>query len=103
MDKKVKEVEKFGLRASVGVLVGYHLQPGGLWKHEYEVFRKSDFEDFDFTKPRSLNELRPVRSQEFALTDRKPQFMLKAPYDVARRTLSQHTLIRLDKPDVPEE
>ena len=104
MDKpeKVKAIEKFGGRASVGIFVGYHLQPGGLWKHEIMLFRKADFTDFDFTRPRSLNELRPIRSQEFALTDRVPQFMLKAAYDVARRTLFQHSLIRLDKPAVEE-
>ena len=83
--------------------MGYHLQPGGLWKNEVGLCRKEDFQYFDFTKPRNLNELRPVRTQEFALTDRTPQFMMKAPYDVARRTLSQHTLIRLDKPDAPED
>ena len=50
MDKpeKVKALDKFETRAQVGILVDYHLQPGGLWKNEIELFRKSDFEDFDF-------------------------------------------------------
>ena len=70
--EKVKGLDKFETRASVGILVGYHLQPGGLWKNEWEVFRKEDFEDFDFRKPRTLNELRPVRTQEVAMTTHPP-------------------------------
>ena len=99
----VKELGKFEPRASIGLFVGFHLQPGGRWSKEHCVFRKRDFEQFDFTKPRTLNELRPVRTQECKITTAVPEFMLKAPYDVARRTLSQHALIRIDEPVLDQD
>merc|ERR1712051_119338 len=98
----VKSLPKFDGRASVGIFMGYHLQPGGKWSKEYCVFRKRNFEQFDFTKPRGLHELIPVRTQECKVTSKSYEFMLKAPYDVARRTLLQHALIRID-PDASGE
>ena len=78
--------------------MGYHLQPGGQFKGEFVVFRKSHFDNYDFEKPRTQLELRPVRTQEVSLTERPPRFMMKAAYDAARRLLKTNLLIRSDRP-----
>ena len=90
---------KFESRSSVGVLVGYHLQPGGEWKNEFLVFPRERFVNFDFEVPRKYSEMRPVRTQEVRLTDAVPHFMMKEAYDRARRTLSPPTFIK----DVTDE
>ena len=95
----VKALPKFEPRSSVGMLVGYHLQPGAEWKNEFLVFPREMFVDFGFELPRRNHDLKPVRTQELRLTDKVPQFMMKESYDIARRTLSPPTFIQ----DVPDD
>jgi len=83
----VKTLPKFDGRSTPGILVGYHLQPGGLWKGEFQVSPKSKFEDFDWERPRNLKELIPIRTLEAELTDKVPQYMMKEGYDAQRRCL----------------
>ena len=90
----VKAMAKFEPRAQPGVLVGYRLQLGALWKGEYLVFPRERFVDYDFSHPRMLNELRPIRTLEVTLTDSEPQFMMKPVYDEARRTLNPRIIVK---------
>ena len=85
-----------------GIFVGYHLQPGGLWKREYLVFPRDRFGDYDFETPRHLNNLVPARVREVKVTDAIPRFMMKEGYDRARRTLSPKTIINI-KDNCPTE
>jgi len=77
----VKAMPKFDTRGIPGILVGDYLQPGGIWKGEYQVFPKEMFEHFDWESPRNLKERVPLRTQEVSMTDPTPQFMMKAGYD----------------------
>ena len=92
--ESVRAMAKFEPRAQTGMLVGYHLQPGAQWKGEFVVFSREKFVDYDFEHPRTLNELRPIRTLEVKLTDAVPQFMLKPVYDNARRTLNPRVIIK---------
>ncbi len=88
----VRALPKFATRASVGLLVGYHLQPGGEFKGEYEVFPKERFAEYDFDVPKGLNELRPVRTLEVRRTDREPEFPMRPLYKQATRSVTLQTV-----------
>ena len=65
--EQVAKLPKFEPRGHQGIFVGYYLQPGGMWKHELLVFPLSRFADYDYERPRNLNELRPRRTMEAKL------------------------------------
>ena len=46
-----------------GILLGYRIHPGGLWKKEYEVAELNDFVEVDLAYDTKATELRKVRIQ----------------------------------------
>ncbi len=82
----VKQLPKFEPRGHQGIFMGYYLQPGGQWKHEFMIFPLARFVDYDYARPRNLTELRPRRTQEAKLNG-PLVFPLKEKYDIMKRTL----------------
>ena len=82
----VKAMPKFEPRANQGILLGYRLQPGGVWARDYQVFPLSYFVDCDYSRPRNLIELLPITTQEVKMIG-EPTFPLKPRYEIFKRTL----------------
>ena len=90
----VRALPKFASTASVGRLVGYHIQPGGHGGGEYEVFPLDRFKDYDVDLLRKLNELIPVRTMEARFAHEVYKFPMKDLNDTATRSLRPKTVIR---------
>ncbi len=82
----LKKLPKFEPRGHQGIFLGYYLQPGGIWKGEYAIFPLERFKDYDYERPRHLNDLRPRRTMEAKLNG-PISFPLKEKYDIMKRTL----------------
>ena len=78
-----KVLTKFSPRAMPGIFLGYHLQPGGLWKGDYYVAARSDFGEYHGS---SFGHV-PVQRVKEVIHDRLGgyQFPLKAQYEEQRR------------------
>ncbi len=63
----VKKLPKFEPRGHQGIFLGYYLQPGGQWKHEFLIFPLERFIDYEYARPRKMTELRPRRTMEAKL------------------------------------
>ena len=91
----VKSMAKFEPRSNQGILVGYRLHAGGKWTHDYLVFPKSYFDDYDYNRPRNLLELIPIVTQECKLVG-DVSFPLKPRYDAFKRSYGNPVCIIRD-------
>ena len=94
---------KFAPTGVRGVLLGYRLQPGCRWKHEFEVAELTEFEDLDFAynaSPKQVRNIRVHTVQEVRLPEVGYLFPLQERYRWRNNTLEgiQHGKLITPRP-----
>ena len=92
--KAMPKMEPRGVR---GIIVGYRLHNGGKWAHDYQVFPIRYFDEYDYSRPRSLIEIIPVTTQEVKPAAGETVFPLRERYDRFRNmptTMLPHCVLK---------
>ena len=77
----VKAMPKFSPRGERGIIVGCRLHNGGRWAKDYQVFPIRYFDNYDYSRPRTMLELVPVTTQEVKAVEGEFVFPFKETYD----------------------